>query len=172
MSVLGVAARAAWAVAVLVVLVLVPVAPVEAHTRLTASTPADGARLARPPAEIRLRFSEPVDPAVVRLSLVDAAGRPHRLSEPHGLDGEVGTTLAPTGPAGRWRLDYRVVGTDGHPVTGTLSFTVGASSTEAGRAAPGGFTPSAGLLVGAAVLAVGGGALWLRRAASRDAVGS
>ena len=47
-----------------------------AHAALIESTPADGSVVASAPAEIRLRFNEPVSPVVVRL--LDAKGSERR----------------------------------------------------------------------------------------------
>ncbi|HEY6891245.1 MAG TPA: copper resistance CopC family protein, partial [Solirubrobacter sp.] len=46
-----------------------------AHAVLTRATPADGARLARPPHELRLEFSEPLAPRFRVVRLLDARGR-------------------------------------------------------------------------------------------------
>jgi copper transport protein len=95
------------------------------------SDPADGAVLAAKPSHLVLNFNEPVSPLVLRL--IDDDGRSITLSyrvedtavivdEP----GDIGN--------GSHALSWRVVSADGHPVGGTILFSIGAPSA---RAVPG-----------------------------------
>ena len=104
-------------------LVLLAPAPAAAHAVLMEAQPADGERLDRPPAELRLRFNEPVMPVAVRL--LDPDG-----TEVQGTAVEVqGPTLIvrPPGPLpqGAYLLSYRVTSLDAHPVGASLRFGVG-----------------------------------------------
>lgn len=103
-----------------------------AHAVLVASEPADGAMLAAPPARLTLTFNEPVTPLVLRLIGPDGA--------------EQGIAVKPAGatldvsPSGEIRhgthlLSWRVVSADGHPVSGTIVFSLGHAS-EAGPPPP------------------------------------
>ncbi|HEX6011406.1 MAG TPA: CopD family protein [Geminicoccaceae bacterium] len=96
---------------------------VSAHAVLVEARPGDGERLDRPPAEIELRFNEPVVPVAVRL--LDASG-----AEVQGVAVEPrGETLVVHPPSplpeGTYLLSYRVTSVDGHPVGATLRFGVG-----------------------------------------------
>ncbi len=94
-----------------------------AHAVLVEAQPADGASLPQPPAELRLRFNEPV--AVIALRLLDDAG----ASVPDlAIDSEgERIVIRPSTPlrAGAYLLSYRVVSTDGHPVGASLRFGIG-----------------------------------------------
>ncbi len=94
-----------------------------AHSRLVASQPADGERLTTAPAAIELRFNEPVQ--LTALALVDSAGSRSRVAlpadtTPRALERLVAPPLAP----GDWRLEWRAISADGHPVRGTVRFSV------------------------------------------------
>ncbi|MEI6559276.1 MAG: CopD family protein [Rhodospirillaceae bacterium] len=112
----------------LLLLLLLPLllsaAPALAHAVLIATVPEDSVRLEAPPAEVRLRFNEPVQ--AVALRLVDGNGRTAAASLEARADTLIltpGTALA-TGP---WLIDYRVMSADGHPVAGTIGFGVAAA---------------------------------------------
>lgn len=98
-----------------------------AHTEITSSQPADGATLRKAPAAVVLTFSEaPLDTGLA----VVATGPQGRTP----LDATVagGEVVAPWPrdlPAGGYRVAYRVVADDGHPIEGSLSFTVQGSSS-------------------------------------------
>jgi copper transport protein len=77
-------------------------------------------------------FSEPVEPALAQLSLIASDGRTTRLaaaSDPH----DVHAVIAPTTTLsfGAYRLVWRIVSVDGHPVAGSFVFWVGTRSTPA-----------------------------------------
>lgn len=95
-----------------------------AHSELSGSTPAQGARLAAPPAEFVLRFNEPVQ--VTSLRLLDAAGQAqplHRAGDATPAREARATPAAPL-PPGALRLEWRAISADGHPIRGTLRFTL------------------------------------------------
>ena len=95
-----------------------------AHTSLQKSTPAAGASLAAPPAEVSLTFGE-----AVRLP-----ASPIRVAGPGGAVWTVGkatvtgaTVTAPvtaTGPAGAYTLTWQVISDDGDTIRGTVRFTL------------------------------------------------
>lgn len=108
-------------------LILIGFAPVQralAHASLISSQPEDGAVLRESPERFILIFNEPVAP--LRLQLIDRGGQATPLTEivQHNM------TLIVRPPRGA--LDqgthapsWRVVSSDGHPVGGTLIFSVG-----------------------------------------------
>lgn len=121
---------------------LVAVGTLWAHTALLRSEPAKDDRLAAPPRLVRLEFSEAVDPATSRIALVapdesrlDLAPRRAAGGDARHLDADV----PPLEVAGRYRLEWRLIGPDGHPVSGTYSFTVDSIPAPAAQppAAPG-----------------------------------
>lgn len=109
-----------------------------AHTDLTSSVPSANDTLRVPPALIRLRFNEAVAKDFANLTVAVGAGSPVALLvEVNGdtVAADIPASLRTPGPSWsqRWLVAYRIVSEDGHPVTGTLGFTV---------AAPGASRPS------------------------------
>ncbi|VIO74440.1 copper resistance CopC/CopD family protein [Bradyrhizobium ivorense] len=103
-----------------------------AHAVLIAAEPADGSVLAEAPKMLVLRFNEAVAPTAV--SLLDAAGRPRDVAI-RAVDQSVLVSLPADLPRGTQAISYRVVSQDGHPVAGSLLFSIG---TVTGAVAPSG----------------------------------
>ena len=101
-------------------------APASAHAELVRTTPADGARLDRPPAEVTLRFSESVDLLDHGIRLLGADGRAVPTPDPV-VDGSTVRWRVPADlPDGGYVVSWRVISSDSHPVAGAFSFGVGA----------------------------------------------
>jgi copper transport protein len=96
---------------------------VSAHASLVAAEPADGSVLATAPKTVQLRFNEPVTPAVI--SLIDAAGKTRDDVAVGAVDQIVTVTLPQTLPHGTQIVSYRIISADGHPVAGSLVFSIG-----------------------------------------------
>jgi copper transport protein len=97
-----------------------------AHASLVRADPADGAVTADPPALLRLTFNEPVTPLVMRLIAPDGSAITPAVSTEN-------TTVTITTPAlrrGTHVLSWRVVSADGHPVGGSVVFSVGEVSAQ------------------------------------------
>lgn len=109
--------------------------PAQAHTLLTASTPADGATVQEAPTEALLTFSEVPDPVLSSVQVLDRAGKPVQATRPEavteqpmqlrvGLDG-----LA----EGTYTMSWRVTSaTDGHTTVGSVAFGVRVPAVAAG----------------------------------------
>ncbi|WP_027579185.1 copper resistance protein CopC [Bradyrhizobium sp. Ai1a-2] len=94
-----------------------------AHASLIGTEPGDGSVVAQPPKTAQLRFSEPVAPALVKL--IDANGRVRGLTVA-AVDQSLVITLPDDLPRGTQVVSYRVVSQDGHPIGGSLVFSIGA----------------------------------------------
>lgn len=124
-------------------------APAAAHPALVSSDPVAGYALEDAPAQVLLRFSEPVQPAARPLRLVRDDGTAVRLlvtQEDGGavLRGAVDEEL----DTGRYAARYDVVASDGDVVRGEVAFTVGlpaATGAAAARAAAPGVAPDLAL---------------------------
>lgn len=122
------------ATAAMVFLLSVLMAPTgSAHADLQVSTPEDGESLEVAPEEIRLTFSEELFEELVEISILDAAGDLYSTigveqTPPPGTD--VIFPWPPQAPPGEYSIAYRVVSADGHPVTGTVSFSYAATAPE------------------------------------------
>jgi copper transport protein len=120
---------AAAVVAVLVTACLAP-APASAHAGLQATSPERGARLPRAPAEVALRFDEPVSARLGGIQVVDARGRERQSGaafHPGGRAAELAVRLPRGLPDGGYTATFRVISDDSHPIAGGFTFTVGAA---------------------------------------------
>lgn len=116
---------AAWGVA-LGLLTTAVALPAAAHDELLSSDPAPDATVAQLPAEITMTFSGVLidEPGANRVSVTDAAGTELADGDPV-LDGtEVTQALSGTSQ-GPITVVWRVVSSDGHPVSGEYSFVAG-----------------------------------------------
>lgn len=102
-----------------------------AHAALVAAEPADGTLLADAPAELRLTFNEPVSPLVLRLVAPDGSARV--LADVALHDAELVIAAPSELGSGTHVLSWRVVSQDGHPVGGSVVFSVGRPSGDGWR---------------------------------------
>ena len=116
----------AWLLLLLSLLILAAPHPALAHASLVRADPADGTVLAAAPDSFALVFNEPVSPLVLRL--VGPDGTAVTLDQVRLEDGTL-RIAAPSGLGpGTQALSWRVVSEDGHPIGGTIVFSVGAPS--------------------------------------------
>ena len=104
-------------------LVLAP-AVATAHSLLLDASPAADAVLSAPPTDITLRFNNRVEKRLSTIRLVDVRGETQRVEvRADGPADRLDASAPALGP-GRWRLEWRVLSTDGHVVTGRYSFQI------------------------------------------------
>lgn len=105
--------------------VLAVAAPASAHDELLSSTPETGQRLTEAPTQVTLTFSADVLDTGAAVVVADAEGHDWAATEPV-LDGPTVTVeLQPDMPAAGYEVRWRVVSSDGHPIAGTVPFTIG-----------------------------------------------
>ena len=112
--------------------------PALAHTSLLGSTPAPSASVSAPLESVTLEFSQAVSPRQARIVVsgpdgVDLADGPVRVS-----GGTVTRAVGAQPTAGDYRLAYRVLAEDGHPITGQVQFRLTSSAVQAGNVQAGG----------------------------------
>ncbi|MEN8706134.1 MAG: copper resistance CopC family protein [Nocardioides marinisabuli] len=114
-------------VAVVVVLSALVGAPAHGHSGLVASTPGDGDTISSPLARVALAFGTPIDPHHVEVVVQDASGRTvsHGAAVVSGSSVEQALRLS---SPGEHSVGYRVVGSDGHAVVGSFTFTATAAA--------------------------------------------
>ncbi|WP_085025889.1 copper resistance CopC/CopD family protein [Ensifer aridi] len=99
-----------------------------AHASLNSSEPADGAVVDTAPSVYALTFSEPVSPLSLKLVRPDGASIPLDRFELKDRTVEI---VAPTDLGrGTHVLSWRVISADGHPIGGSVVFSVGRASAE------------------------------------------
>lgn len=94
-----------------------------AHSLLIASVPSAGAAVNGVPA-VTLRFNNRIEKKLSQIRLVPPGGEAQVL--PVRVDGAVDALEAPLPPLppGPYRVEWRVLSTDGHVVSGTFAFSV------------------------------------------------
>lgn len=106
------------------VTLLLGAGPAWAHTELESSTPAADADVADAPAEVTLTFTEDIPADRAQITVTGPDGTDHATDAITGRDGTLTVPLQPLGAAGAYTIEYRVVSDDGHPIAGTVPFTL------------------------------------------------
>jgi copper resistance protein C len=116
-----------------------------AHSELVGSTPGEDATVNRAVTSIRLTFESAIDPGLADVVVVgDDDG--NRSTGEVGVRGAVVTVpVTALDVAGRYEVSYRVVSTDGHPVTDHFRFEVSQHGARAARALTAAPAPSPGV---------------------------
>ncbi|WP_439938664.1 copper resistance CopC/CopD family protein [Nocardia sp. N13] len=111
-------------------LVLGGSSPASAHTGLVDTDPDEGAVVETAPETVTLTFSEPVLLTSQEIAVHDSDGDTV-ASSAHTRDEDVLVGLADAAdlPNGTYVVSWNVLSTDGHPISGALTFSVGAPST-------------------------------------------
>lgn len=123
--------------AVVAVVPLLSAAPAWAHDRLERIDPAPAQQLDRDPGQVQLVFDQAVGRRFSTVVVTGPDGADWAAGPAQVLDGTVTQPLKPSGPAGAYTVAYRIVSADGHPVTGTSTFTVAGAVPAAGPSAAG-----------------------------------
>src|SRR4051812_6619810 len=92
---------------------LLPAGPAAAHNSLTSSDPANGARIAKPPAQVRLTFLSRLDPGATKITITGPDNVPAAGGPPVFAGSRVTVPLKP-GAAGLYIVAYQVPADDGH----------------------------------------------------------
>lgn len=108
-------------------------APAAAHTALTASSPKDGGKIDVAPSEILLEFTEPILAVGARVVVLGPDSVAYQTGALQVGVHKLAQPLKPLGPSGEYRVEFRVVAYDGHPLTSEIRFVL----TKPGPAAGG-----------------------------------
>jgi copper resistance protein C len=103
--------------------VAVSAAPAQAHATLRVTLPADGERLRAAPGEVRLTFSEDINPQFAQLVVTSSEGRAVEtgivIVDRTLVSRRLGTVVN-----GAYTVAWRVVSADGHVIQGVFRFSV------------------------------------------------
>ncbi|MDA9401590.1 copper resistance CopC/CopD family protein [Bradyrhizobium sp. CCBAU 45389] len=95
-----------------------------AHAALVSVDPASGSILKTAPKAVELRFNEAVTPGAILL--IDGAGKARDDARIDASGETISVVMPPDLPQGTAVVSYRVISQDGHPVAGSVIFSVGA----------------------------------------------
>ncbi len=95
-----------------------------AHTELDTSSPAKATTLAGLPPHVTLTFSDAMTQKYAKVAVTGPDGKSAATGDPEIEGKTVTLPLDAASPAGRYTVGYRVVSADGHPVSGSYTFTV------------------------------------------------
>jgi hypothetical protein len=124
----------------MLVLSVISAAPASAHTKLIKITPAADARMRTAPTRVTLEFNEEVTATFATVVVTDTEGVSAARGKP-AVDGTTVTQqLSPGMASGNYRVAYRVISNDGHPVSGESKFTLVLAPDASPTPSPG--TPS------------------------------
>ena len=108
-------------------------APAFAHNVLESSNPSSGSQLDNGPSQVQLTFDLPIQQGDFDIITVIGPGSTRwEAGAATVQDRTISAPVRPLGPAGEYTIGYRILSADGHPVSGTVKFTL----TKAGTGAP------------------------------------
>jgi methionine-rich copper-binding protein CopC len=114
--------------AVLGSLLMALAAPALAHDELLRSSPGDAATVSHLPRTITLYFEEPPAPGFTTMSVSGPDGRKLNTTGPSVAGSQVSEHVRSAAVSGACTITYRIMSDDGHAVSGTIHFAVGASA--------------------------------------------
>jgi methionine-rich copper-binding protein CopC len=97
-----------------------------AHAFLDHAEPKVGSTVAKPPAEVKIWFTQELEPAFSSVQVADAQGREVDKKDVH-LDSKTKSLLVvsvPQLPAGTYTVAWHVVSVDTHKTQGHFEFTI------------------------------------------------
>ncbi len=161
-------------------LMMVGTSVAHAHASLVSSSPEDGSALTSPPTAVQLTFNEDLLPDTVEIAVTTEAAGLIAGTEFTTVGSTVQVTWPQDLPDNTYKVAYRVVSNDGHPITGAISFSYtgsGASTTveseivvtetsETQEPESTGIAP-VWLIIGGLVIGTGIGYIMWRRASKR-----
>ena len=100
------------------------VAPAAAHDELVESSPGAGEVLASAPTEVRLTFSAELVDAGAVVAVTDDRDESWTVGQPQVVENVATAGISEALPDGEYVVLWRVVSSDGHPISGTFSFAV------------------------------------------------
>ncbi|MEY2191483.1 copper resistance CopC/CopD family protein [Neobacillus sp. BF23-41] len=123
-----------------------------AHAYIKKSTPLENETVEKAPTEVTIKFDETVQPAFNSIKVFDSEG--NRVDKKNGRIDPKQPFILKSGlkkdlPNGSYRIKWKVVSSDGHPVEGVIPFQIGEKgqdSTSLDNETKG-YTPKADLII-------------------------
>jgi len=97
-----------------------------AHAFLDRAPPSVGSTVHTPPTEVRIQFTENLEPAYSAAHVEDASGATVSSADARVDDREPSVLIVPVGALkpGRYKVVWKVLSVDTHVTNGTFTFTV------------------------------------------------
>ncbi|OLF18330.1 copper resistance CopC family protein [Actinophytocola xanthii] len=116
--------------------------PAFAHNSLIGSNPANESTVQESPSTIELTFDQPVQTGegLNTIAVTGPEGTNWTVGPAAVASNVVSAPLSDLGPTGTYRIGYRILSADGHPVSGEVTFTL----AKAGDGTPAASTASDG----------------------------
>ncbi|MCR6492746.1 copper resistance CopC family protein [Cellulomonas sp. P24] len=124
-------------VAVVVLGLVTGATTASAHDTLASTDPADGSTVAVAPAAVTLVFNEPAQALGSQIRVIGPDGSVVSTGDVVLNGASVSEHLVDSRPAGTYTVAWRITSTDGHPISGSFTFT----ATGAAGPAPHGGDP-------------------------------
>lgn len=139
------ARRLVAALAVTIVFALTQPGIASAHSFLVSTDPAKDAVVATAPARVSGTFNEQLQPLYPVMTILGPDGRADRWDsgDPTVSGAVLSVGMKGAAPAGKYIVNYRVTSGDGHPVSGSWTFTTTAASAPRPDDTPAPATPNA-----------------------------
>jgi methionine-rich copper-binding protein CopC len=98
----------------------------QAHAFLDRASPAVGSTVHTPPTEVRIQYSEELEPTYSTAHVEDASGTTVSKGDAHVDPTERSVLIVPLGALkpGRYKVIWKVLSVDTHVTNGTFNFTV------------------------------------------------
>jgi copper transport protein len=123
-----------------------------AHAYIKKSNPLENEAVEKPPNEVTIQFDESIQPAFNSIEVFDSDG--NRVDKKNGRIERNQPSILKSGlkknlPNGTYRIKWKVVSSDGHPVEGVIPFQIGIGSKDASfiHKETKGYTPKADLII-------------------------
>lgn len=106
--------------------------PINAHAVLVSSTPKDQAVLKSPPKKVILNFNSRIEKKITQVVLLNGKQKIKLPSDQRYTTGSPSqiTIALPALKPGSYRLEYKVLATDGHLTPGLIRFTISGGKTQ------------------------------------------
>lgn len=105
-------------------LLVLTIGAAQAHAFLDHAEPRVGNKVASPPREVTLWFTQKLEPAFSSLTVTDAAGKRVDSGKPRVSGNQMSIPLR-AGGAGTYRVNWHVLSVDTHTTEGNFTFQVG-----------------------------------------------
>src|SRR5580765_1269188 len=105
-------------------LLLLAAGEATAHGFLERAEPRVGNKVATPPREVTLWFTQKLEPAFSSMTVTNAAGQRVATGKPR-VSGNQMSVAVRSGGAGTYRVNWRVLSVDTHTADGNFTFQVG-----------------------------------------------